>query len=312
MTAHDPVHVAVGLIKNQAGEILITRRADGAHQGGLWEFPGGKVEAGETVGQALARELEEELNIRIGRQGPAITVRYRYPDKSVLLDVRRIEQFSGNPQPCEGQPMKWVRPEELPHHAFPAANLPIITAARLPECYAILEGGDIETLRRNLRKILKKGTRLVQLRAKTLPVSERKVAIGIAVAMCREQGAELLLNSSLEDNGASAEAGLHLTSRELLKLRRRPHCPGWLAASCHSKSELRHAQKIGVDFAVLAPVRPTVTHPDAEPLGWSLFGRMVDDVNIPVYALGGMQWSDVQTAREAGGQGVAGIRLFTD
>ena len=126
------VHVAVGVILDADRNILITRRAPDAHQGDLWEFPGGKVEAGETITQALARELREELGIVIGRTSALLEVRHDYGDKSVLLDAHVVWEFSGEARALEGQPMAWVAPAELGGYSFPAANMPIVAAiARL-------------------------------------------------------------------------------------------------------------------------------------------------------------------------------------
>lgn len=122
------VHVAVGVVVNHDQRILITRRAEGAHQGGLWEFPGGKVERGETVSHALARELEEELGIEVGPTEPLLEVQHDYGDKSVLLDVHLVRQFRGTAIGLEGQPLRWVHAHQLPDYAFPAANVPIVDA----------------------------------------------------------------------------------------------------------------------------------------------------------------------------------------
>ncbi|GAB3286819.1 8-oxo-dGTP diphosphatase MutT [Parahaliea aestuarii] len=122
------VHVAVGVILDRDQRILLTRRADKAHQGGLWEFPGGKVEAGEDVLQALDRELREELAISVAHSAPLIAVRHDYGDKAVLLDVHLVRRFSGEPKALEGQPMAWVAVADLPDYDFPAANVPIVEA----------------------------------------------------------------------------------------------------------------------------------------------------------------------------------------
>jgi 8-oxo-dGTP diphosphatase len=122
------VHVAVGVILDAERNILITRRAPDAHQGDLWEFPGGKVESGESLAKALARELREELGIVIGRTSALLEVRHDYGDKTVLLDVHVVWEFSGEARPLEGQPMAWVAAGELGGHVFPAANEPIVEA----------------------------------------------------------------------------------------------------------------------------------------------------------------------------------------
>lgn len=124
------VHVAVGVISDGADRILIARRAEHLHQGGLWEFPGGKVEAGETVEQALRRELFEELAIEVAAQQPLLTIAHDYSDKSVLLDVWWVSEFFGEPQAREGQPLRWVDIAKLHEFEFPAANQPIIAAIK--------------------------------------------------------------------------------------------------------------------------------------------------------------------------------------
>ena len=123
-----PLHVAVGVVLDKLNRVLITRRASDSHQGGLWEFPGGKVEAGETLSLALARELREELGISIGRTSPLLEVRHDYGDKLVLLDVHVVWDFSGEARGLEAQPLSWVAPAALAQYRFPAANVPIIGA----------------------------------------------------------------------------------------------------------------------------------------------------------------------------------------
>ena len=303
-----PLQVAVGVVKNPQGKILISRRHAALHQGGLWEFPGGKIEASETAEFALARELKEELNITVTAATPLITVNHQYPDLSVQLKVFLVEQFSGEAKSCEGQPFKWVAPAELDHYAFPAANQPIITAARLPSYYAILNDTDEALLLPNLQKILNKGIKLIQARLKTLSSVDAAKFIEQAYPLCKQQQALLLMNSAVD---YSAEVdGIHLTSHHLMALTQRPENGKWLAASCHNLEQLQHAQNIGVDFVVLAPVLATQTHPGAVSLGWEQFTELVGKVNMPVYALGGMTESSLITAQQSGGQGIAAIRTF--
>ncbi len=122
------VHVAVGVILNDAGEILISKRHVDSHQGGLWEFPGGKVEEGESIEAALDRELHEELGIRVTSCRAMLEVRHDYSDKQVLLDVWVIDGFSGEANGREGQPLRWCAPAALVDYEFPAANQPIVDA----------------------------------------------------------------------------------------------------------------------------------------------------------------------------------------
>ena len=138
------IHVAVGVIEGEDGRILLTRRPEHVHQGGKWEFPGGKLEDGESVEQALARELLEELGICPVQISPLISIPFLYPDKHVLLDVWVVSQFSGLPHAREGQPMSWVARQDLHQLEFPQANRPIIQALNLPERILISPRGLIE------------------------------------------------------------------------------------------------------------------------------------------------------------------------
>lgn len=307
-----PLQVAVGVVKNAAGQILISLRDRSLHQGGLWEFPGGKIEPSETAGQALSRELKEELDITVEVASPLITVEHQYPDLAVQLHVFLVEQFSGHARGCEGQLFKWVSVDELDQHEFPAANRPIVTAAQLPAYYAILDDADESLLLVNLQKILNRGVRLIQARLKTAPRQAVEKFIEQAYPLCQERGALLLVNSAVEAACELNVSGIHLASRHLMALGQRPGNIKWLAASCHNLQELQHAQTIGVDFAVLAPVLPTKTHPGVQALGWQQFAELVSKVNLPTYALGGMSLSCLTTARLFGGQGIAAIRAFLD
>ena len=312
-----PLRVAVGVVKNTKGQVLISLRDKSLHQGNLWEFPGGKLEASETAVQALSRELKEELNIDVTNAKPLITIKHQYPDLAVQLNVFLVEHFSGIAESCEGQPFKWVTPMELTKYEFPAANQSIITAAQLPPFYAILDDVDESLLQVNLQKLLARGIKLIQFRLKTLPTEIIKKFIDAAYPLCKKHSAILMLNSAVKNAENLPFNGIHLTSRHLMSLTSRPRLscatlehPQWLAASCHNLQELQHAQTIGADFVVLAPVLATKTHPDAEPLGWDQFTKLVDQVNLPVYALGGLSEAELGIVRQAGGQGIAAIRAF--
>ena len=307
-----PLQVIVGVIKNASGQVLITLRDKSLHQGGLWEFPGGKIEAEESAEQALVRELKEELDIIVQAATPLISIHHDYPDLTVQLHVFSVEMYSGSAKGCEGQPIKWVEADDLVNYAFPAANQPIITAARLPPFYAILDDADPAVLLVNLETILNKGIKLIQARLKNLSVAAVELFLEHAYPLCKSQNAWMLLNSSVNNSDSFEVDGVHLTSADLLACNQRPENKQWVAASCHNIEELQHAQKIGVDFVVLAPVLPTPTHPDAKVLGWDQFAELVAQVNLPVYALGGLSKADLLTAQQAGGRGIAAVRAFLE
>lgn len=310
MKAEKGLHVAVGVIKDINGNILISLRHDSAHQGGLWEFPGGKVEIGETVEQAVMRELKEELGISVQQLAPLIKIKHQYTDLNVFLDVWSVTLFSGNPVGCEGQKIKWVSPEELDFYSFPKANHPIITAARLPAEYAILNAETDDSLLTDLNNMLDNGIKLIQARIKPLSTAAVEHFFEQAIPLCAEKGGSLLVNSAVKNVAKLNVEGIHLTAQDLMSLKQRPAAYIWVAASCHNLLELQHAEQIGVDFVVIAPVLATNTHPDADPLGWEKFQTLTSMVNLPVYALGGMKKQDTYTAQRAGAQGIAGISVF--
>lgn len=303
------LHVAVGVIRDGDGRILLTQRAKHVHQGGLWEFPGGKLEAQETVQQALKRELQEELGIEVLAAQPLIKINHQYPDLTVLLDVWQVNRFSGLASAHEGQAMRWVAPQQLSEYAFPVANLPIISAARLPDRYAILEGHNTKQVLDHLDKIIQNQVSLLQLRIKSLPSTEIETVYQTVRTKCQKHKIRLLINADLPLTPAKAD-GIHLSSRTLLACQTRPKSYEWVAASCHNLQELQHAENIGVDFVVLAPILATSTHPQATTLGWKNMTALIGQVNLPVYALGGLTLDDIDRVLHAGGQGIAGISAF--
>lgn len=304
------IWVAAAVIR-RGEDVLIARRPADKHQGGLWEFPGGKVEPGEGAREALARELEEELGIVPEQARPLIRISHDYPDKSVCLDVWEVTTFRGEPEGREGQPLRWVPVEELPSHAFPAANRPIVTAARLPPCYAISpDSPDVTALTAWASVRLSRGIRLLLLRAPSLPEQEYLRLAEALLSRCRETGARLMLHGdpALLEKLPVAD-GLHMPACFMKKLARRPLPAGkWWAVSTHDAGEMALAEQLGADFVTLSPVKPTASHPDASPLGWARFTELAAKATVPVYALGGLGEADIETAWQAGAQGVAAIR----
>jgi len=306
----DLIHVAVAVIRNPSGDVFITLRPDHVHQGGLWEFPGGKVETGESVYGALVREIHEENGIDILRAQPLIQIPYHYPDRHVLLDVWEVLDYQGMAHGKEGQACQWISADKLKQVKFPAANQPIVTAVQLPSIYLITPepGDNTSEFLDQLEKCLAGGVKLLQLRAKRL-ADDRYLALAKEVStLCHRYDARVLLNhdvSILKDISAD---GVHLTAQRLMHLNSRPvsgeKC---LAASCHSLAEIEQANRVGADFIVLSPVKPTTSHPHAVAFGWDHFEELTRHAAMPVYALGGMALSDIAMSREKGGQGIAGI-----
>ena len=300
--------VAVGVIENAMHQVLVARRPEHKHQGGKWEFPGGKVHVGESVPEALARELHEELGITLHAACPLQRVRHIYPDKAVLLDVWRVTEYTGEPHGCEGQPLRWVTPLEMASLDLPVADLPIVRTLQLPPLYLITDSRRYgkDGMLALIERALSVGARLLQLREPHMDTQEFTDYARIVTALAHSYNARVLINadpSMVEPCGAD---GVHLNSRRLLALRGRPlPLSSLVAVSCHDIAELAQAERIGADFAVLSSVLPTTSHPEAKALGWEGFMRLHMDSAVPVYALGGMLPELQHAARAMGALGLA-------
>lgn len=301
------IHVVAAVITDARGRFLLNRREGNRDLVGLWEFPGGKREPGESSEAALARELREELGIE-ARIGPClIQVPQNYPDKTLVLEVRRVEVAKGSrPRGHEGQAITWVPAGKLGRYSMPPADLPVVAALLQPDAYLITPatGGDDGAWLQALDRAVAGGIRRVQLRLP--PALPGCVALlRQAVALVGDR-AEVLLNRDI-DLARELGVGVHLGSEQLATLAQRPDVPGPVAASCHDAAELRAARALGCDFAVLGPVRPTASHPGGAVLGWDGFARLRADSPLPLYALGGLGRDDLAVARDHGAQGIAAI-----
>ena len=310
------VHVAVAVIKNQHGQFFIAKRPDDSHQGGLWEFPGGKVEDKETVLAALKRELIEEVGITLIQATPLIRIHHDYTDKRVLLDVWCIDKFSGEAFGKEGQETCWINQDELPLYDFPAANISIIAALNLPDKYMIT--GEFNTEKELLTRIqsgLDENIKLIQFRAPDLDEGIYFKYAQKIFLVCEKENSKLLLNTSYENfikyQAHKFSHGLHLNSKEIKSFTSDNKSEKLLTStSIHNYEELLLAEKKNIDFVVLSSVKQTLSHPNSKPLGWKKFEELTEKANIPVFALGGMTESDLIMAKGYGSQGIAAIGEF--
>lgn len=291
------------------GAALLAKRPQGRVYAGYWEFPGGKVEPGEPVKDALAREIREELGVEIERAYPWITRAFTYPHASVRLHFHRVFAWRGQPHALEHSALAWQRPEAMQVEPLLPANGPVLRGLQLPEEYAITRAGElgIEPFLGRLEARLRGGLKLIQIREKTFARETLEVFARRAVALCHAHGAKLLVNSDAELARRIGADGVHLTAEQLRAMAVRPPLP-WCGASCHSREELRRAESLGADFAVVGPVKPTPSHPGADPLEWGRFGTAIEDAAIPVYALGGMERQDLEQAMRCGAHGIAMVR----
>lgn len=298
------------MLENDRGQTLICERPAHKLYPGEWEFPGGKVEPGEDVRAALRRELREELGIRVRAESPLITLRHEYPELAVELDTWLVSAWSGEPRSTEHPAIAWVRPDELPRWPLLAADRPIVNALRLPpQC--VFTPPDLASARVLLSRLEGLPPSLVRLRAPRLAAERYRGWLRELAPRVGELGHRLIVDRSAADAERFGAAGFHASSATLRRLKRRPvGSDRWFGASCHDAAELAVARALGADYAVLGPVLPTGTHPEAPVLGWGGFERLARNAGLPVYAIGGLRPDHAAEARRHGGQGVAGIRAF--
>ncbi len=305
--------VAAAVIERQAAdgatEFLLGQRAPGTFYPGYWEFPGGKVEAGETPHAALVRELAEELGIGVLRADPWLRREHVYEHAHVRLNFFRVRDWCGELHDHVHSALAWQRADSLTVSPMLPANAPVLSALALPDFYAITHAAEIgiDAQLMALAQALEAGLRLVQLREPTLDAARRAAFVHAAVDLCHQYGARVLVNGDTGLAEAAGADGVHLPARLLATQGARPALP-LVAASCHTPAELERAAQLGCDFAVFGPVRATASHPDATGLGWELFAAALAVPPLPTFALGGMSRADLDAAQRAGAHGIAAIR----
>ncbi|MGA9854415.1 MAG: Nudix family hydrolase [Gammaproteobacteria bacterium] len=305
------IQVIAAVLADTENRILITQRPAGKFMAGYWEFPGGKLEAGETSLAGLTRELREELGITVRYARPLIRLTHAYPEIHVDLEVWRVTHYSGEARAAEQQSLAWVSPQELPGCNLLPADGPIITAIRFPPLMLVTPSpaADQGRFLQTLEQSLERGTDLVQLRAPELGVSDYVSLARAAIAICHRQGARVILNTEPEMARDVGADGVHLSNARLACIRSRPLSEDFLVgASCHDEIGLRMASAHGLDYVVLGPVQATPSHPQATLLGWDGFKRLASCSPLPVYAIGGMLPEYLQQIRDLGGHGIAAMR----
>jgi len=303
------VEVAAAVLQRPDNSFLLARRPPDKIWAGYWEFPGGKIEPGETPYHALVRELREELGIKVTTAYPWVTRVYTYPHATVRLSFFRVTAWSGELHPHEGQQFSWQLESDVRVAPVLPANGPILRSLSLPMLYAISnvrELGEDEFMRR-LEVALNNGLRLVQLREKDYSRAELRALALKMLPLVRQHEARLIINADVELSKEIGADGVQLTGAQLAGLSVRPDVD-WCAASCHSAEELRRAEALGCDFALLSPVLATQSHPGAPHLGWEKFAAIAAGSSIPVYALGGMTHADMHIAWQHGAHGLALLR----
>lgn len=301
--------VAAAVLLRPDGSFLLGQRAADTFYAGYWEFPGGKIEPGETAHRALVRELREELDIEVVAATPWIVREHVYEHAHVRLHFFRVTQWRGELVDHVHAALAWQRADEPTVAPMLPANAPVLAALRLPAVYGISHAWRIGANAQlaALDAALARGLKLVQLREAALPEAARESFVAAAVARCRARGARVLINGDAQLARAAEADGLHLPARQLMALDRRPPFP-LVAASCHDRAELEQAARLDLDFAVLGPVAASATHPGQPGIGWPAFAALCAGLPMPVYAIGGLASADLVAAQSAGAQGIAAIR----
>jgi 8-oxo-dGTP diphosphatase len=300
------LRVAAAVLVRDDGRVLLAQRLPGTPYPGYWEFPGGKLEAGESAHDALVRELDEELGIRITRAVPWLVQRYVYPHAHVELNFFRVFGWSGDPRGRDGQAIAWQTPGAFEVAPLLPANAVVLRSLELPPVYAIsmAEELGVGAFLECARSAIDGGVKLIQLREKSFTEEKLVRFAEKLLALGQSRGVRILLNGDAGVARRLGCAGVHWTSARLLAARRRP-TDMLCAASCHDEVELVRAVELGVDFVVLGPVLPTPSHATVRPLGWTRFESLARGMPLPVYALGGLARANLEQAMRHGAHGVA-------
>ncbi len=305
---------AAVMLRAESREFLLAQRPEGKAYAGYWEFPGGKLEAGETVRQALIRELQEELGITATACSPWLTRQFTYPHATVRLHFWRVTAWDGEigvTAPLEHAAVNWEKcGKSVTVAPILPANDPILKALALPTTMAItmaeIEGSQVQLER--LEKSLAASLRLILVRDKNMPTAQRRHFAEAVMELARRYPDALVMISDNAEIARHINAdGIHLSSMKLAATTQRPDFR-WVGASCHNATELAKAVNLGCDYALLGAVLPTPTHPELSGLGWAEFARLIAHSPIPVFALGGLRHEMMAEAQRQGAHGLAMMR----
>ncbi len=298
-------HVAAAVFLRPDGTFLLAQRPEGKPYPGYWEFPGGKVEAGETPFDCLKREIKEELDVEVLEATPWIVRVHVYTHATVRLNFFRVTRWHGEFRGMEGQAHVWQNVNELSVSPMLPANTPVFRALALPDRLAI---SNVATLglreySQRVEAALKQGLCWLVLREPELSEAELSTAVHELGEVLHANGGKLLVSSRHDAWQFPAVDGVHLTSRDLMVCTVRPD-HSWVTASCHTRVEIDHAASLGLDAVVAGPVLPTASHP-GKSMGWEGFAGLICDPPLPVFALGGLSRDDLPAAMALGAQGIA-------
>lgn len=311
MPLNQPViDVAVGVISDAQGRVLLASRPAGKPYAGWWEFPGGKVEAGETIPQALARELHEELNLNIDDARPWVTREHQYEHAHVRLHFIRVTRWRGELKAREQQQFGWffINDQNLPTPVLPA-TLPVLRWLTLPEIIGISQAHELglEVFMAALEQAFEQGLRALIIREPGWTDAQVNDLLDAVLPRAKQVKARVLVSSR---HGAALwqrANGVHFTSADLNACTQRPQLE-WVSASVHQREEITRATQLGVDFCLLGHISPTASHPGIPEIGWDGFEYHAKHAQLPVFALGGLTAARLAVAQSHGAHGIALMR----
>ena len=298
------VRVAAAVILRPDGDVLLAQRPFGKPYEGYWEFPGGKLEPGETPREALDRELREELGLAVLDAAPWLVQRFAYPHADVELHFFRVFAWQGEPHGHDGQAFRWQTPGRFDVTPLLPANTVVLRSLLLPAVcgFANCAGSDDASLLARIERAFERGLRLLQLAPGDRPEEAVCALVAALQARAAPFGARLQLAGDAARARAWGCAGVFWSADELAAATSRP--AGLLcSAACRNAADLARAASMGLDFAVLGPVRAAA--PDGPALGWAGFRAAVADNALPVFATGGLNGNDIGAAVRRGAHGVA-------
>ena len=304
------IEASVGIIFNESFQLLMAERPQSKTWSGWWEFPGGKIEKGETPLEALKRELKEEIGISVIDAEKWIVRKYAYEGYEVTLHFYKVTQWSGNIEAKEEQKISWVLPDNNVVSPILPANDLIFKAISLPDTYAITNAYEYSgNFLNKVEQKLNNGLGLIQVREKAISKNAFIELTKEIIQMAGNFDAKVMINSDINLAYKLNADGVHLNSSLLHRLSEIPK-DLIVSASCHSARDIEKAMTMDVSFVVLSPVQKTQSHPNTTPIGWDSFSKITQNYSIPIYALGGMKQDDIENAFNAGAIGIASQRAI--
>ncbi len=305
------INVSVAVLINSDQQVLLAQRPPLKPWEGWWEFPGGKIEKNETPVDAMYREIYEEIGVKVIQFTKWVTRKYSYGGNDVTLYFFKVYTWEGEVTSKEKQKLVWTYLQKPNVAPILSANQFIQKGFDLPKYYAITNLSEIskKVFLNQLQRKINDGLEMVQVREKNISFNEFRKFSKEVIEICKPKSVKVIINSDVNLAYELKADGVHLTSKELLSIKKIPKNL-IVSASCHTQKEINIAEQLNLNFIVLSAVKKTLSHPDMKPIGWDKFQKIVNKVNIPIYALGGLGTKNYEVALDNGAIGIASQRLI--